>query len=115
VRSFCYSGFRNLGRNNRHRVWRALEILCTLKNKAKNILLDPIIWIEKVDVYSYAMTSYEVLTGCITFQNHVANDYDGVIEGVRPPLTNYIDHEIQELVRRCWHPKPSTRPTFRQI
>jgi hypothetical protein len=30
-------------------------------------------------------------------------------------LPNYIDHEIQELVRRCWHPKPSTRPTSRQI
>jgi hypothetical protein len=72
-----------------------------LKNKAKNILLNPKIWTEKVDVYSYAMTSYEVLTSCIPFQNHAANDYDGAIEGARPPLPNYIDHEIQELVRRC--------------
>jgi serine/threonine protein kinase len=95
--------------------WRAPEILYALKNKAKNMLLDPKIWTEKVDVYSYAMTSYEVLTGCIPFQNRAMNDCEGVIEGVRPPLPNYIDHEIQELVRRCWHPEPSMRPTFEQI
>jgi serine/threonine protein kinase len=97
------------------RFWRAPEILCALKNKAKNMHLDPKIWTEKVDVYSYAMTSYEVLTGCIPFQNHVANDYDVVIGGARPPLPDYIDPEIQELVRRCWHHEPSMRPTFKQI
>jgi serine/threonine protein kinase len=86
-----------------------------LKNKAKNILLNPKIRTEKVDVYSYAMTSYEVLTGCILFQNLAANDYDSIIRDARSPLPNYIDHEIQELVRRCWHPEPSTRPTLRQI
>jgi serine/threonine protein kinase len=95
--------------------WRAPEILCALKNKAKNMLSDPKIWTEKVDVYSYAMTSYEVLTGCIPFQNRAINDYDGVIGGARPPLPNYIDHEIQELVRRCWDHEPSMRPTFEQI
>jgi serine/threonine protein kinase len=95
--------------------WRAPEILCALKIKAKNMLLDPQIWTEKVDVYSYAMTSYEVLTGCVPFQNHVANDYDGIIGGVRPSLPNYIDPEIEELVKRCWHPEPSMRPTFKQI
>jgi serine/threonine protein kinase len=95
--------------------WRAPEILCALKNKAKNMLSNPKIWTEKVDVYSYAMTSYEVLTGCIPFQNHAINDYDGVIGGARPPLPDYIDLEIQELVRRCWHPEPSVRPTFKKI
>jgi hypothetical protein len=95
--------------------WRAPEILCALKNKAENKHSDPKIWTKKVDVYSYAMTSYEVLTGCIPFQNHARNDYDDVIGGARPPLPDYIDHEIQELVKRCWHPEPSMRPGFGEI
>lgn len=94
--------------------WRAPEILHAVKNKVKNIHLDPRIWTEKVHVYTYAMTCYEVLTGYIPFQNSVINDYDGVIGGERPPLPDYVDVEIQELVRSCWHSEPWMRPTFRE-
>ena len=95
--------------------WRAPEILHALKNKVKDIFLDPNIWTEKVDIYSYAMTSYEVLTGCIPFQNCAANDYDGIVGGERPSLPDHVDHEIQVLIGRCWHSEALMRPTFHEI
>ena len=36
--------------------WRGPEVLLALKNRTKIIHLDPKVWIEKADVYSYAMT-----------------------------------------------------------
>lgn len=62
------------------------------------------------------MTCYEVLTGCLPLESLARNDYDGVtIRSERPKLPNYIDDRIQNLLRRCWHSKPSMRPTFEQI
>lgn len=94
------------------RFWRAPEVLLAAKNKVHS---SPEVWTEKVDVYSYAMTCYEVLTGCIPFEERAPNDYDGVIDGERPPLPNYVDDELAELVKSCWHPDPLKRPTFSEI
>ena len=55
------------------------------------------------------------MTGRIPFQNHAVNNYGGVIGGERPPLPDYVDHGIQEIVSRWWHSEPSTRPTFYEI
>ena len=95
--------------------WRAPEVLLALKSKGIDKFSDGRIWTKKVDVYRYAMTCYEVLTGCIPFQNRAANDYDSIIEGERPPLPDYVDHEMQNLLERCWHCVPSIRPTFDKI
>lgn len=97
------------------RFWRAPEILIALKKRVANISSNLEVWTEKVDVYGYAMTCYEVSTACIPFQNRGANDYDAVIEGERPPLPDYVDSELQELVRRCWKSEPSMRLSFEEV
>jgi hypothetical protein len=95
--------------------WRAPEVLLAVKNRVSDLHSNQEIWTKKVDVYSYAMTCYEVLTGCIPFEGHEQNDYDGVIGGERPPLPNYVNPRLQELLKRCWHCEPSIRPNFRDI
>ncbi|KAG0625307.1 hypothetical protein M758_2G044100 [Ceratodon purpureus] len=95
--------------------WRAPEVLKAVENRMADKWTNPEIWTKKVDVYSYAMTCYEVLSGCIPFKNRKANDYRGVIEGERPPLPDYVDCELQELLGKCWHSEPTKRPSFEEI
>jgi serine/threonine protein kinase len=45
--------------------WRAPEVLEELLKQPKDRDLE--IWTQKVDIYSYAMTCYEILTGHIAF------------------------------------------------
>lgn len=94
--------------------WRAPEILQALKARISDWRN---IWTEKVDVYSYAMTSYEILTGGIPFGDLACTrqNYDVVIGGERPQLPDHVDPKIQELLTRCWHSDPSKRPSFREI
>jgi serine/threonine protein kinase len=90
--------------------WRAPEVLQELlKNRSER---DLGIWTEKVDVYSYAMTCYEVLTGEIPFPQYFKSDWKKVIDGKRPPFPDYVDSRLREIVERCWHKDPSCRPTF---
>ena len=93
------------------RFWRAPEIL----NGIKNCKVQPSLFNEKSDVYSYAMTCYEVLTGKIPFEDIKPNDYDVVLGGARPILPNGIELWVQSLLNNCWHEDPSMRPSFQEI
>jgi serine/threonine protein kinase len=68
-----------------------------------------------VDLYSYAMTCYKVLTGHIPFEGHPRYHYSGVLSGKKPKLLDYIDLSTQALLAQCWHPDPLKRPTFKSI
>ncbi|KAG0604925.1 hypothetical protein M758_9G019800 [Ceratodon purpureus] len=95
--------------------WRAPEILLGLKNRVRDLSSHPGVWTKKVDVYSYAMTCYEILRGCIPFEGRATNDYDGVICGERPSLPDYVDLELRELVTICRQSEPLLTPTFKEI
>lgn len=94
--------------------WRAPEVLLALKDQ----VFGPKTWTEKGDVYSYAMTCYEVMTGRIPFEDVEINVTD-VIEGARPlwygtrPLCKM--QYLQNIVISCWHADPTLRPSFREI
>ena len=92
--------------------WRAPEILQAVKNK--NIQLD--IFTKEADVYSYAMTCHEILTGEFPFQGHYTNDYDLVLkQRQRPKVPEYVDDWVSELLNRCWEEDPQARPSFKEI
>ncbi|KAG0603686.1 hypothetical protein M758_10G113200 [Ceratodon purpureus] len=93
--------------------WRAPEVLEELRKRPCDRNVG--IWTEKVDVYSFAMTCYEILTGHIPFDGYGRSDWKRVINGERPHLPDYIDLKVRKIVERCWHKEPSKRPTFEDM
>lgn len=95
------------------RFWRAPEILLALKNRTVDVT--PELFTKGVDVYSYAMTCYEILTSGIPFEGYRDTGYDAVLCGDRPKLPSNILPWLEELLNRCWHMDPSKRPPFEAI
>ncbi|KAG0600331.1 hypothetical protein M758_11G025100 [Ceratodon purpureus] len=100
--------------------WRAPEVLLVLRNKQvsgqsiKKLDVSSI-FTTKSDVYSYAMTCYEILTGKTPLENLRKLDYDAILQGTRPTLPRNLEPLIGKLLQRCWHHEPSMRPSFDQI
>ena len=91
--------------------WRAPEIL----QAVQQCDIKPKLFTEKSDVYAFGMTCYEVLTGCIPFEELGGRCYNIVFEGRRPLLLEFIDPLWKKLLNRCWHGNPLQRPSFKQI
>ena len=73
----------------------------------------------KVDVYSFSMIAYQLLTGNSPYyeknfkkERHVLN---AVVNGVRPDLSIIPDAEIAGFLQRCWSSDPLERPNFEEI
>lgn len=68
--------------------------------------------IEKRDVYSFAMTCYEIITGRMPFEDHDVQDFDIILRGERPTLPNGPHSMYNDLIRDCWHKDFRKRPYF---
>lgn len=87
--------------------WRAPEILKALPDVPAHAFS------EKSDVYSYAMTCYEILSGCLPFENQLTSEVGVVVrEGQRPELPAYVEPSVRDLIASCWHENPAKRPAF---
>ncbi|KAG0597962.1 hypothetical protein M758_12G033600 [Ceratodon purpureus] len=91
--------------------WRAPEVLAALKGGNSY----PMVYSKQADVYSYAMTCYEILTGRIPFEGRPRTDYKFVLAGQRPLLPDCIRTDLKALICRCWMADPAQRPTFAEI
>ena len=73
---------------------------------------------EKVDVYSYAITLWEMVTGQEPFST-VTSVESLVrlvcIQHTRPPIPPTWGSTLQKLVAACWMPQPDQRPSFQEI
>jgi serine/threonine protein kinase len=70
----------------------------------------------KADVYSFAMTCYEILTGKPPFHNLPRMSIDEMaMKGKRPELPIHMDKTLSSLIQRCWHTDAGKRPTFADI
>ncbi|WVF67899.1 hypothetical protein IAT40_002660 [Kwoniella sp. CBS 6097] len=68
------------------------------------------------DVYAWAMSVYEVLTGTVPFgyiDDNVARK--NIINGIRPARPESVEGGLWELITKCWTHDPAQRPTFEQI
>jgi len=70
---------------------------------------------EKSDVYSYAITLYEILTRRVPFQNLPTNDIlERVMEGKRPDIDK-TPIKYVKLVQECWKQNFDHRPSFEEV
>ena len=74
----------------------------------------------EVDVYSFAILAYEIVSGEVPYselgknvgimklQNHVC-------KGARPKFNKDFQPKIRDLITQCWSQDPKTRPSFKQV
>ncbi|XBI03956.1 hypothetical protein VPH35_132313 [Triticum aestivum] len=64
---------------------------------------------EKVDVYSFGIVLWEILTGEEPYAGGI------VMNTLRPPVPDSCDPEWRSLMEQCWAAEPLQRPSFTQI
>ncbi|KAK8897369.1 hypothetical protein M9Y10_015313 [Tritrichomonas musculus] len=72
---------------------------------------------KPVDVYSFSIIVYEILTGIRPFinSNFMNLMYRITVQNERPILHDYIPESFQNLLKKCWDQDPEKRPNFDQI
>ncbi|KAM6548131.1 hypothetical protein CsatB_019807 [Cannabis sativa] len=87
--------------------WMAPELLNGSSSKVS----------EKVDVFSFGIVLWEILTGEEPYANmHYGAIIGGIVNNtLRPPVPSYCDSEWRLLMEQCWAPDPVGRPSFTEI
>jgi serine/threonine protein kinase len=74
---------------------------------------------KKVDVFSFGMTCYEVITGWIPLHEHADRELPTALrEGKRPDsFPPYVScpEGLKLLMTKCWAQEPTDRPSFETI
>ncbi|KAJ4778639.1 kinase superfamily with octicosapeptide/Phox/Bem1p domain-containing protein [Rhynchospora pubera] len=87
--------------------WMAPELLNGSSNKVS----------EKVDVFSFGIVMWEILTGEEPYANmHYGAIIGGIVNNtLRPPVPPNCDSGWKRLMEQCWAPDPFQRPSFTEI
>ncbi|XP_077244442.1 RAF-like serine/threonine-protein kinase 20 [Tasmannia lanceolata] len=87
--------------------WMAPELLNGGSNKVS----------EKVDVFSFGIVMWEILTGEEPYANmHYGAIIGGIVNNtLRPPVPSFCDPEWRRLMEECWAPDSGARPSFTEI
>ena len=72
---------------------------------------------KAADIYGFGMLMFEVISGEVPFADrefdiHLALD---VCDGVRPQIPGYAPEPYITLMKRCWDPIPTNRPTANEL
>ncbi|XP_057427794.1 uncharacterized protein LOC130721080 isoform X2 [Lotus japonicus] len=72
---------------------------------------------EKVDIFSFGIAMWEILTGEEPYANmHCGAIIGGIVNNtLRPPIPKRCDSEWKKLMEECWSPDPAARPTFTEV
>ncbi|KAM7501556.1 hypothetical protein LguiB_000460 [Lonicera macranthoides] len=72
---------------------------------------------EKVDVFSFGITMWEILTGEEPYADmHCGAIIGGIVKNtLRPPIPKHCDPEWRKLMEQCWSLETEARPSFTEI
>ncbi|XP_042064609.1 uncharacterized protein LOC121808276 isoform X2 [Salvia splendens] len=72
---------------------------------------------SQVDVFSFGVTLWEILTGEEPYVNmHCGAIIGGIVsDSLRPPVPERCDPEWRKLMEQCWSHEPEERPPFSEI
>lgn len=71
---------------------------------------------EKVDVYSFALIVWEVLTGNRPYEKHIKTLENSVFKmNQRPEIPNNISNKLRNILILSWHKNINIRPKFGDI
>ncbi|KAK3011169.1 hypothetical protein RJ639_010936, partial [Escallonia herrerae] len=87
--------------------WMAPELLSGKSNMVT----------EKIDVYSFGIVMWELLTGDEPYADmHCASIIGGIVNNtLRPQIPTWCDPEWKSLMESCWASDPGQRPSFSEI
>jgi RIO-like serine/threonine protein kinase len=88
----------------------------TMHWMAPEILISSPSYDFKVDVYSFGLVLWELLTGEILYPGmRPAQVTEFVLNGKRPELPPETPLGLATLIRGCWHADPKTRPAMTRV
>lgn len=72
---------------------------------------------EKVDVYSFGVLLWQLLTGMTPFRNISKEDFlsEVVKGGMRLAIDPVWPRDLGNLIQSCWSPFITARPTFKEV
>ncbi|VFQ81432.1 unnamed protein product [Cuscuta campestris] len=87
--------------------WMAPELLSGKSNMVT----------EKIDVYSFGIVMWELLTGDEPYADmHCTSIIGGIVNNsLRPQVPTWCDPEWKSLMESCWASDPSERPSFSEV